>query len=278
MADTANDYTFSPPPSFFKPFMEPASKAAPVAPYNTITATRSGHSFEMDDTPSVERIRLNHRSGTFIEMGPDGDEVHKVFGNGYEITVKDKSVYVSGNCNIYVDGDAYLQIKGNKTERIGGDYDVHVKGNYIVTTEKQVMMTSAGDTNIIAGGALGGGLKVSTGDYTYFASDVSIDGEIVAGKITSMGRIDGEGVSAGLQGFVSMLGGLSIGIPAAVPLQINCAGPITSFTSIDAPLGLFGVSSSILGFDVLNTLIFDTHIHPAPLGVTGPSTTQFIAV
>ena len=130
----------------------------------------------------------------------------------------------------------------------------------------------------IAGGALGGGLKVSTGDYTYFSSDVSIDGEIVAGKITSMGRIDGEGVSAGLQGFVSMLGGLSIGIPAAVPLQINCAGPITSFTSIDAPLGLFGVSSSILGFDVLNTLIFDTHIHPAPLGVTGPSTTQFIAV
>ena len=109
MADTANDYTFSPPPSFFKPFMEPASKAAPVAPYNTITATRSGHSFEMDDTPSVERIRLNHRSGTFIEMGPDGDEVHKVFGNGYEITVKDKSVYVSGNCNIYVDGDAYLE-------------------------------------------------------------------------------------------------------------------------------------------------------------------------
>ncbi len=29
-------------------------------PYNRVTQTESGHKFEMDDTPSRERIRLQH--------------------------------------------------------------------------------------------------------------------------------------------------------------------------------------------------------------------------
>jgi hypothetical protein len=264
------------PPSFFKPFTEPQSKAAPVTPYNHVQATPSGHAFELDDTLGVERVRLQHRTGTFIEMGPDGDEIHKVYGNGYEITVKDKNIYVKGNCNIYVDGDAYTQVKGNKTELIGGDYDIHVQGNYIVTAEKQSSFTTAGDMNIVAGAGLGGGLKINTGDYTYMNGDLFVDGEVNANKITSLGRIDGLGVGAGVQGFCSVEGGLSIGIPMPVPTQINCAGPITSFTSVEAPLGLFGISNAMWMFDVVNTLLNNTHIHPTHVGPTGPTLEPFL--
>ena len=79
---------------------EPESAAntdyQPIYPYNNVQVTESGHSFEMDDTPTRERVRLQHRSGTFIEMHPNGDEVHKVYGNGYEITIKDKNVLIKG--------------------------------------------------------------------------------------------------------------------------------------------------------------------------------------
>jgi hypothetical protein len=51
----------------------------------------------MDDTPTRERIRLQHRIGTFMEMYPNGDEVHKVYGTGYEIHLKGKNVLIKGD-------------------------------------------------------------------------------------------------------------------------------------------------------------------------------------
>lgn len=264
------------PPDFFKTFIEPQSPAAPVPPYNHVQATPSGHAFEMDDTNGVERVRLQHRSGTFIEMGPNGSEIHKVYGNGYEITIQNKEVYIKGSCNIFVEGDAYTQVKGNKTEVIGGDYDILVGGNYIVTAQQQATLTTAGDMNIVAGSGLGSGLKITTADYTYISGDLGVDGEISADKITSLGRVDALGVGAGSLGFVSVEGGLSIGIPAAIPTQINCAGPITSFTSVEAPLGLFGISNAVWMFDVVNSLLYNTHIHPSPSGPTGTSSAPFL--
>ena len=54
----------------------------PVYPNNKVTQTPSGHVIEIDDTPDAERIHIYHKSGTFIEMQPNGDVVtqHK---NGF---------------------------------------------------------------------------------------------------------------------------------------------------------------------------------------------------
>ena len=68
-------------PSFFKGWTEPESAAntdyPPDYPYNQVMQSASGHLFEMDDSRGRERVRLTHRTGTFIEMHPNGDEVHK---------------------------------------------------------------------------------------------------------------------------------------------------------------------------------------------------------
>ena len=268
-------------PDFFKAWTEPESAAntdyQPVYPYNNVTATPSGHSFEMDDTPTRERIRLQHRSGTFIEMHPNGDEVHKVYGNGFEITIKDRNVLVKGNTNITIEGDSYIHIMGDKIEQIDGNLEQHIKGNYTQVVEQITSVTSQGDYNISCGGVIGGGLKVQTGDYMYLDGDLSVDGELAATKITSEGRIDAAtGISAGPLGFVSVEGGLSIGIPAAVTSEINCAGPINSLASMSSPLGQFAVMSAVLGYDTINSLIHDMHVHPIPTGVTGPSPNIFI--
>lgn len=279
-------------PDFFTGWVEPESAAntdyQPIHPFNTVTQTESGHLFEMDDTPNRERIRLAHRTGTFIEMHPNGDEVHKVFGDGYEITIKDKNVLIQGTCNIEILGDANIHVHGNKIEQVDGNYELNVKKNYTQVVEGITMITSKSDMDIAVGTdpISGAGLTISVMDCIVFNGDFNVNGEITSDKITSRGRIDGEGISAGSQGFVSLKGGLSIGVPIAVPEQIICAGKISAGVGIDslgyigagtimtAPRTEFGTMNAVLMHDSINTVVFDFHVHPAPKGMTGLPTTE----
>jgi hypothetical protein len=269
-------------PDFVTAWTEPESAAntdyQPVYPYNNVTQTKGGHSLELDDTPTRERVRLQHGKGTFLEMHPNGDEVHKIIGDGYTITLGDHNIAIGvddGNLakklNITVYGDAYFNIKGSKVEEIEGDYEQHVKGNYTQTVEGISTISSLGNMKINAGSSLLGKLTISAPDHVRFNSDVNVSGEIYANKITSETRVDaGTGVSAGALGFVSLTGGVAVGIPAAIPLQINSVGPINSLTSMSAPLGNFGVMSAIIAGDVVNELIRSIHNHIAPFGPTSP--------
>ena len=261
-----------PKPEGYHGWIEPESAAnttpgcQPVFPQNNCTQTPSGHIFELDDTTGRERIRLNHRSGTFIEMHPNGDEVHKVYGNGYEITIKDKNILVKGRCNITIEGDADINIKGDKTEVIEGNYELHVGGSFVQTCDGETQVYSAGDMTIGAGSNLEGMITMRAGDCVYVDSDVAVDGELTSTKLTSTTRIDaGFGISAGPGGFYTALGGVSAGIPGpnAVP------GTITAATSMQSPLGEWGLSSAMWMTDVINLIKHNIHIHggtppPAP--------------
>ena len=209
-----------PTPEGYTGWFEPESpaneKVQPVYPYNNIQQTESGHSFEMDDTPTRERVRIQHRSGTFIEMHPDGTEVHKVYGDGYEITIKDKNVSIQGNCNIVINGDCNVNVKGDKLETIEGDYSLRVLGNYNVSSEQSFRQTSVGDMRVTAGTGPLGGLSLSVPRNLYLAGDLTVQGQVTAKMITSLGRVDAVGVRAGAQGFVTATGGLSVGWPGPV--------------------------------------------------------------
>ena len=100
-------------------------------PLNHTWYTEGGHLFEVDDTPDGERIHMLHSSGTLQEIQPDGNRVTKINGTDYEITLKDKDVYIRGNVNVTIDGDARLLIKGDKVEEIGGNYFLTVVGDYV---------------------------------------------------------------------------------------------------------------------------------------------------
>lgn len=273
-------------PDFFSGWVEPQSAAntdyPPIYPYNTVTQTESGHLFELDDTPKRERIRLTHRTGTFIEMHPNGDEVHKVFGDGYEITIKDKNVLIQGKCNIEVVGDANIHIKGDKIEQVDGNYELRVKKNFTQTVEGITNITTKNDMIMRIGATITGSLSISVGDCIFLSGDINADGELTAQKITSQGRIDAlEGVSAGKLGFVSLEGGLSIGVPVAVPGQIICSGTISAGVGVNSlgfvnasvvmnsPTANFGLMDAVLMTDNINTSIYDFHRHPAPRGITG---------
>lgn len=272
---------------------EPESAAntdyQPQYPYNNVTQTRSGHMFELDDTKDRERVRLQHRANTFIEMHPNGDEVHKIFGDGYSITLGDHNISIgiddgqlAKKLQITVYGDVNMQVMGNKVENIEGDVTQHIKGSYTQVVEGYSSITSQLGSTITAGGGTTGGLQIKAANVNTDGS-VRVRGNLSAGNIYSEGRVDTSdtgGMRAGIAGFVTPLGGVAVGFPLAVPGNIICVGSITAGISINAgvamnsPLSNFGNMFAIMMTDVVNTSIYDTHVHPAPTGTTGPTTME----
>lgn len=110
---------------------EPVSPYQALYPYNKVTQTLSGHIIEIDDTPNHERLHTYHKSGTYTEIGPDGTLVTKVFGDSYEVTVKDKTLYVQGNINIVTEGGNISLTAGGGSLSINAN--VHITGDMTVT-------------------------------------------------------------------------------------------------------------------------------------------------
>ena len=117
------------PAHWKEPHPQGAEESASEYPYNHVWETESGHVFEVDDTAGAERIHEYHKSGTFYEVQPNGDKVTKIKGNGFEIDMKNKMIYVGGDYSMTVDGDYYLNVKGNKIEHISGHAFQTVRGS-----------------------------------------------------------------------------------------------------------------------------------------------------
>ena len=123
------------PESFYKRFYwsEPEQRGGNTSRYpsNHVTRTPSGHAFEVDDTAGCERIHEYHAAGTFYEVQPDGSRITKVVGSDYEIVIKDKDLFVYGNCHITISGNARLRVDGDLIQEIIGNHHLTVWGDTI---------------------------------------------------------------------------------------------------------------------------------------------------
>ena len=274
-------------------FTEPPSPAdpdhPPLYPHNQTWDGESGHSIQLDDTPGRERVCIQHgKSKNFIEMHPNGDQVVKVFGENFDITIGKKNVYVTGDCNSVVNGDCNMQVNGDYNQEVNGDYNLAVKGKMNVRGVKDISISGDSDVSISANEKFGGALRLSAAQSLNLGSDLYINGSITCDTLTAESRVNaGMGVYAGPYGFTSSLGGLSLGIPTpatpvATPGCINIIGSMTALGSVNAPVGNFlklnaglathGISSSILGADLINDIFYNLHIHPTPKGPSGTTT------
>lgn len=247
---------------------EPPSAATvqnpPQYPYNNITKTQSGHTFELDDTPGRERVRLNHRSKTFLEFHPNGDAVYKVFGNGYEIHMKGKNVLIKGTCNITVEGNCNMEVKGDMTQTISGDYNVTVGKQFHLAAAKGIKLDTDDDISLDAGKDFSGSIYLHCPNNVFINSDLNVDGSISGDLIISTTRVDaGTGVSAGIHGVFSKG-------------PVTALLPISSAVSCSAPTGTWGFCGSVLMSDIVNSVAHNFHTHPAPDGTTGTSTIPFV--
>jgi Gp5 N-terminal OB domain len=170
---------------------EPPPAFNPKYPYNNALETESGHALEFDDTPGQERIHLAHRKGTFFEIDKDGNEVHKVVRDNYELVMGSDYVYINGKCSVTVGGDCNLKVGGNMNVEVAGGINMSAGGD-IRMKGKKVFVESTSDLNIKSGGV---------------------------GNMTSAKKLSLKGQNAALQGAI-------IDLPAA---QINMqSGSATS--------------------------------------------------
>ena len=143
----------------------PTDYINPEYPYNHVTYTESGHLLEMDDSPGAERVRLLHRSQSFIEFTPTGDKIENVVGRSYFVS----------------DSDSFTHILGNDVRHISGNI------NWLFNSRKD-------DNNQIL--FAGGGLDMTFEDTGDFDLDIK-DGDFVvnAKNIKFIGTAQDEGAS-----------------------------------------------------------------------------------
>ena len=116
----------------------------PVYPNNKVKRTPSGHIIEIDDTPGAERLQVFHKSGTLVEIQPNGDFVaqHK---NGFRSVTGTDKLYVTGDVEWAVDGN--ITISATKDITIGTDTNIK-----LVSTGQQ-QYYSTGDVFLETEGA-----------------------------------------------------------------------------------------------------------------------------
>jgi len=231
------------------------SENPPEYPYNKVQQSESGHLIEMDDTPNRERVRVQHRAGTFLEMQPDG-EVHKIYGNGYEIVLGDKDVQITGQCNITIEGACVVTIKGDSLMKVEGNVTQQVKGNITQTVDGTTKIVGKGDVDI-----------ASSGDISLQAQAVNIGGKLnVTGSISSAQSVSAKGnLEAGLQCYANL--------GVVTPGYISAGSPVPLYP-------IPGWVSGIMVTDMVRTMvmdriIYDIHNHSVlskDFGITSPPT------
>jgi hypothetical protein len=247
-------------------------------PLNKAMQTESGHLQEFDDTKGAERIRTQHRLGTYTEMRANGDKVVSVVGDGYEIISKNKNVLIKGICNITVEGDCVMEVKGDYKQRIKGNFTQEVQGDYDLLLKGRSNISSVKNLNIGILSGASGKVNIRGADGLSLSGDLNVGGSITGMTVTSTGAMTvGTGMQVGIPGSVNpyagiqTLGGINVGLPPAVtvPGVVNVAGLVTAPAVVGTVVTYGGVLLDVLGGAPIIRSIYTTHIHPHPEGPTG---------
>lgn len=202
----------------------------PRYPNNNVTVTESGHSQEFDDTKGNERIRTQHRAGSFKEYQASGNVVHKIVGNGFHIVMKDQNVMIQGACSVVIYGNAELEVKGDLHGRVGGKADITIAGDTEITTKGDTTISSEGVVNVKASE-----INLAPTDAVYIDSDLNVRGTITGqqsicafGNLTAGGHLGVQG-SMMITGTVPQQGGP---IMPHIITGLSLTSIMTGFTAI----------------------------------------------
>ena len=176
---------------------EPASPYDPTYPYNNVYETESGHVKEYDDTPSAERIKERHKSGTQYEIGPNGSKVERIIKDNYQLVAGNDTIEVKGSVKIIVSGDCKLSVAKDLTANVGGMLETVVAGNAIATIAGTTTVLNTGDMNLTVSGEDSANLTIKSqystteaaGSTTMHKGEIKLDGNVTVTGTTKI--VDG---------------------------------------------------------------------------------------
>jgi hypothetical protein len=119
------------------------TKAEPVYPFNKTLKTESGHLLELDDTVGAERIAVEHRSGTFHSIEPDGSQMTQVVNDQYTVICKDNEVHIGGKVNVVIMGDSNIKTYGDVKLKGYGNGEIDVTGTMDIKSGENMTIQSA---------------------------------------------------------------------------------------------------------------------------------------
>lgn len=148
-----------------------------VYPYNNVYESESGHVLEFDDTKNAERIHLYHRSGSYIEWGPNGDRSERIEKDKYTVVAGDEKVHIKGDVDVVIEGSVNIVVNGNYELNVTGD--IIINGKTINLNQGTMGAARIGDTADTGDDGTGGHFDVNspgtniieTGSGTVFIGD-----------------------------------------------------------------------------------------------------------
>lgn len=219
-------------------------------PLTQVSESVSGHVIEINDTPGGERVLIKHKSGSGIELRPDGSVVISSSKNTITVCGADQSVIVDGEATLIYKGNLNLQVAGDLNIDVGGNFNVKTAGSRNTDITGNDTTTTHGNSNEIVSGAssktvvglsnevrLGGHVSSVKGSYsnqvegtaTYVSSGASTitsesqmnisadDANIAASNLSvfgASGTIGGEGVVAYVKNIYGTSGTFTAGVKA----------------------------------------------------------------
>ena len=165
----------------------------PSYPFNHVTYSESGHLFEMDDSPNKERVRLMHRSTSYLEFLQDGDRVDNTVGEKFDMVDSNINTHALGNSFTHINGfyDLYVNGSAKTVSPSPNDSTSSSAFNVKIGSGNASVVTQNGDINIVAGG---NGRVILKGSEVVFTSG---DGKPIDQKTFGLDNYNLKGFSMG---------------------------------------------------------------------------------
>jgi hypothetical protein len=159
--------------------------------YNKKNTTESGHEMEWDDTPGKERVRIAHKTGSYIEWSADGRKVESIKTHEHK--------YIQGGLTQTVEHNSDLKFNGNLRTSIGQDYHNEINGDYTQAIAMNLSMVVGKSAAIIIMDDLYivcKNLTIDTAENMNF----NVGGDFAVNATGNFNVIAGKGISARADG------------------------------------------------------------------------------
>lgn len=252
---------------------EPVEEFKGEYPYNKVYVSEGGHLIEIDDTPDHQRLLEQHVSGTYREMKPNGNYVHKVVNDNYTIVCGDDFISVEGAAQIVVKGNCQLRVGGYLTVAADQGVNVSTKGDFRVkarsinmeSTGGNITTKSAKDTIITSAEDLDIKSKANHIDSIQMTSMTVGEQFILDAKKISQHSTTDIALASDAKTSIQSAAETNIKSGAAVNVEgagnINLKAPLVASSPIDTPT-LDATTANITTLNAGTTNLKGTHNSP----------------
>jgi len=157
---TANDNSWS----------QPSNSYISTFPFNKVFSTESGHAISLDDSPGSENIQVFHRTGSYVQIGPDGTFIQNSFKDNFTLVARNQKVHVDGCSDTTIDKGMTLFVNADMEKDTSVNHDLYMRAggeaNFNIIVDGAADVENATKLNIKVKQNGGIAISVNNGDIS----------------------------------------------------------------------------------------------------------------